>query len=443
LFYKHIEEFRDNSRLLPTPPKPTLIQTLDKIGYMPPHDITFDTKTNDLLDGNGNTMINETTNATTGVAMTTTMTRMKKSKRITREQAQRYLLKSLIEANAIYAHYVDIGAPNELDITPAMRISIRSTLDGVAIRAATANNLHIMGPRGKSTTSVPSPPTLAGLGNEVEEMVPRALVAAAKPMELLVHHGVTVSTGLSIDMARALEHEIRFELFTECQQRVIDALDGRCFQRFIASDMYTKWITWLRDGGAITPANALATAPSTPPLIVLSNSDNDIESREEVEENNGSSEEGHGDNKENFNNNSGISLDDEKSGPVMDPLSSVPNAAFPVNIDPLPQQTQHQSSRHVLAGGVVLPPLRHSHWTSNSSHHQLTSPILVPLAFGPMSSRSNDNSNSSRNHASIGSARSRNAAGSPQSGNLGLFPSAAPPPAGSPYTQSSLQSPDL
>jgi hypothetical protein len=60
--------------------------------------------------------------------------------------AQHQLLSSLIEANSIYAYYIDIGAPNELNLSRSIRGRVRSTIDSIMLRAATVkSNIHIGG----------------------------------------------------------------------------------------------------------------------------------------------------------------------------------------------------------------------------------------------------------------------------------------------------------
>jgi hypothetical protein len=194
---------------------------------------------------------------------------------VSMEDAQQHLLASLVEANTIYSHYIDNGAPNELNLSQTMRLQVRATIDNVAIRAATANNHYIQQPRhspahishlntsntltaptSNNTTEntligapdIPHSPGGGGAGSGggttttpasvTPSFVPRM---ASLPVRLITRQGVSVSSLLSVEEAAMLELDLR-DAFTDCQNLIAALLDINAFARFRASDLFQQLI---------------------------------------------------------------------------------------------------------------------------------------------------------------------------------------------------------
>jgi hypothetical protein len=174
---------------------------------------------------------------------------------VTTEKAQRHLLSSLIDAKAIYAHYIDIGAPNELNLSPSIRSNVRASLDSLLMRAATANYLYVTSqsrlqntntvdtvPTTKNDSShdnrpliVVSAPTTAvstsaggiadgqlgvGVSSPMTISPISALPLTPSPpsslvsIRLLTKKGVSVSSALTIEQANAIGKSILFLLLS-------------------------------------------------------------------------------------------------------------------------------------------------------------------------------------------------------------------------------------
>jgi hypothetical protein len=233
---------------------------------------------------------------------------------ISPELAQHHLLSALIEANSIYSYYIDIGAPNDLNLSPALRRQTRAALDTILIRAITANNMHLPSRGGVSS---PPPAALSPTGPPVRDSVlsptlplpfrssvaspmtagpspsPRAtdvispnhigddavilrasplpqrgtvddlnIGVAVSPPKLITRKGVSVSSRLTVEECLSLECEVR-TVFDACQGVVVALLDLNCFQRFLASDVFRNLLENLR-GVTTNPRDALMVGQAVP-----------------------------------------------------------------------------------------------------------------------------------------------------------------------------------
>jgi hypothetical protein len=175
------------------------------------------------------------TTSTAALSLPITTSGMGDSIRQMSERAQQSLLNALIEANAIYAYYIDIGAPNELNLNRLMRLKARATIDNVILRAAIANNMLLSAP------------------NERHQ--------AMDPSRVISSKGISVSAYLTAEDAHLLEFECR-NSFNECQDMVVEVLHVHSFNRFRASDMFHSLIAGLR-GFTINGQPVLKSSPAT------------------------------------------------------------------------------------------------------------------------------------------------------------------------------------
>jgi hypothetical protein len=193
---------------------------------------------------------------------------------MTEEEAQLHLLGSLIEANEIYSHYIDIGAPNELNPNPTMRANIRGALDQLLLTAATANNFHInasnddqkasqqmlLSPNhGNTDVSRDRPSPMIHNILAIHSSVPHSTPnnSADSPVRHLIklhnRSGVCVSSGLSYEETIRLEYLVR-HIYDDCYQMIINSLeDAQSFIRFRATEQFNLLIERLRLGRPTTP----------------------------------------------------------------------------------------------------------------------------------------------------------------------------------------------
>jgi hypothetical protein len=150
------------------------------------------------------------------------------------EHVQQHLLAVLIEANAIYSHYIDNGAPNELNLSQTMRHGIRATLDNLLLRAAMAGNFTTSGSSGGSGTT-----SHRGSNNDCSP------VAVGAATGLVSRGGVTVSRQLHVDEAYSFLREL-LTIFDASQKIVVGYLDAHCFDRFRTSNGFSQLISGLR-----------------------------------------------------------------------------------------------------------------------------------------------------------------------------------------------------
>jgi hypothetical protein len=79
------------------------------------------------------------------------------------EIAQQNLLSALIDANVIYTHYVEDGAPMRVQLEPSMRVATRGVLDQLIMQAATAHNLSVHMQIDDAPENVAHPATILGI----------------------------------------------------------------------------------------------------------------------------------------------------------------------------------------------------------------------------------------------------------------------------------------
>jgi hypothetical protein len=149
------------------------------------------------------------------------------------ELAQNHLLNALIEANSIYSYYIDIGAPNELNLAASHRIQIRAVLDAIIMTAATANNIHLP----SHASSPPLPLSISHGSSDIP--------TGATGDGVITRKGLSVSRQLTVDEAIDLELKVR-SIYNGCLNIVIALLDANCFQRFRLSDSFRTLLDNLR-----------------------------------------------------------------------------------------------------------------------------------------------------------------------------------------------------
>jgi hypothetical protein len=197
---------------------------------------------------------------------------------ITAEYSQQHLLNALIEANAIYAYYIDIGAPSELLLSSSLRNQVRATIDNLMMRCATTGNLQVSAPIPSlplpslvSTTldvlTVPTSSITVPIISPTRTLSTSMSPQSPPPIPLpstISRKGVAVSTALSIEQCTNLEIEVR-SIFTQAQEVVTNCLEINCWRRFRASDTFKTLIQGLRgfshDGRLGAP---LHQSPATP-----------------------------------------------------------------------------------------------------------------------------------------------------------------------------------
>jgi hypothetical protein len=148
--------------------------------------------------------------------------------RQTAMMAQRQLLSALVEANAIYAYYIDTSAPNELNIDGLMRKRVRDSLDNIIQRALIPNSMLL---------TLLTPPSHQQQLTNGASATPASSQISSK--------GVFVSSYLSVEDARQLEMELR-GCFNEVQDAVVKLLHVNSFTRFRASDLFLSLVASLK-----------------------------------------------------------------------------------------------------------------------------------------------------------------------------------------------------
>jgi hypothetical protein len=106
------------------------------------------------------------------------------------QAAHQHLLSTIIEANAIYDYYIDVGAPNELNLSASMRHQTRTSLNMLMARAV----------QGLQTSSHD--------------------VTATSVAPLITRRGHSISTSLSLDDSKVLEISLR-NVFNQCQDSTL------------------------------------------------------------------------------------------------------------------------------------------------------------------------------------------------------------------------------
>jgi hypothetical protein len=176
------------------------------------------------------------------------------------ELAQHRLLSAIIEANSIYSYYIEIGAPNELNLGAPIRLQTRGVLDAIVMAAATANNMdlpqHASSASSSSSTPLPQALPVVSITNTSNDSGHETLTETDRrsTVKVLTRKGVSVSTQLTVEEAVDLELKVR-SMFDGCLDSVVTLLDTNCFQRFRLSDSYQTLLNNLR--GVTSHRNAL------------------------------------------------------------------------------------------------------------------------------------------------------------------------------------------
>jgi hypothetical protein len=155
--------------------------------------------------------------------------------------SQQRLCQTLIDANDIYAYYIDANAPNELQLSSAQRLRVRNTLDSIAMRAALVNNMMLgdyNGPPSSTATTPGRNGAYAGYGSgdftKIGLRIPPPLT----------RQGISISPHLDVDDCRELEGEVR-NAFNQCADIVVHWLQVNSFARFKLSETFQSLIEGL------------------------------------------------------------------------------------------------------------------------------------------------------------------------------------------------------
>jgi hypothetical protein len=270
LFWRRVSNFRQSieqyhralDQAIDTLPPPSSVSII-----ISPPLLIVPSSSFSLLSSNATSLSNNFIPITTTTQVPSQQTPSNQSVGQLTEDALEHLLSSLIEANDIYNDYIDIGAPNHLDLPLSLAIQVRATLDYINVRCSTHNNLVIRTKRQAHTTryysedsSTTRPiPTISTAAvddtnenkggqhddNNSSPPTPAPIRAPPPSARLITRRGVAsvaVSSLLTLDEIKSFHFEVR-EAFNDCSYLVVNNLDGLIFQRFRGSEMFQQLLT--------------------------------------------------------------------------------------------------------------------------------------------------------------------------------------------------------